>query len=194
MRAVTLVVALFLAGFSGFDRSSVVAGQAGGAWKTILDGKSLNGWTPIGNANWKIADGAVEATMGNGFLVSNESYGDVEVRTEFWASEDGNSGIFIRCSNPNEINLMNAYEINIYDKRPDQTYRTGGIVDVAKPMAMENAANKWNTMIITAKGPRLTVNLNGKPMVDVHHSAQTRGRIALQYGAGTIKFRKVEVR
>ena len=92
------------------------------------------------------------------------------------------------------ITAMNAYEVNIFDKRPDQAYRTGAIVDVAKPLSVENAANKWNTLVITAKGPRLTVNLNGKPMVDVQNTAHARGPIALQYGAGTVKFRKVEIR
>jgi hypothetical protein len=132
--------------------------------------------------------------MGTGFLVSSASYGDFEVRAEVWASEDANSGVFIRCSNPKEITAMNAYEVNIFDKRPDQAYRTGAIVDVAKPMTVENAANKWNTLVVTAKGPRLTVTLNGKPMVDVQNGAHARGPIALQYGAGTVKFRKVEVR
>ena len=36
--------------------------------------------------------------------------------------------------------------------RPDQTYRTGGIVDVAKPMNMVNAGNQWNTLEITRRG------------------------------------------
>lgn len=194
MRAATVALALCLAGFSGFAASSTVSAQAGGAWKTVFDGKSLNGWTPIGNANWKLADGAVQADMGTGFLVSNESYGDFELRAEIWVNDEANSGIFIRASNPKEITAMNAYEVNIFDKRPDQAYRTGAIVDVAKPMSVENAANKWNTLVITAKGPRLTVNLNGKPMVDVQNSAHARGPVALQYGAGVVKFRKVEIR
>ena len=41
--------------------------------------------------------------------------------------------MFIRCEDPKTINAMNAYEVNIFDKRPDQAYRTGAIVDVAKP-------------------------------------------------------------
>lgn len=194
MRAATVALALCLAGFSGFAASSAVSAQAGGAWKTVFDGKSLNGWRPIGNANWKLADGAVQADMGTGFLVSNESYGDFELRAEIWVNDEANSGIFIRASNPKEITAMNAYEVNIFDKRPDQAYRTGAIVDIAKPMSVENAANRWNTLVITAKGPRLTVNLNGKPMVDVQDTRHPRGAIALQYGAGVVKFRKVEIR
>src|SRR6266540_536653 len=193
MRAATVALALFL-GFVGFAASSTVSAQAGGGWTTLFDGKSLDGWTPIGNANWKLAEGTVQADMGTGFLVSKQSYGDFELRAEIWVNDDANSGVFIRASNPKEITAMNAYEVNIFDKRPDQAYRTGAIVDVAKPMSIENAANKWNTLVITAKGPRITVNLNGKPMVDVQNTAHARGPIALQYGAGVVKFRKVEVR
>lgn len=194
MRAATVALTLLLGGFSGFDATSAVSGQAAGGWKTIFDGKSLDGWTPLGNANWKLADGVVEANMGSGFLVSKESYGDFELRAEIWASPDANSGVFIRASNPKEITAASSYEVNIFDTRPDPAYRTGAIVNVAKPMSMENAANKWNTLVITAKGPRLTVNLNGKPMVDAENSMYARGPIALQYGAGVVKFRKVEIR
>lgn len=194
MRAATVALALFLGGFSGFDATSVVSGQAPAGWTTLFDGKSLDGWTPVGDANWRLADGAVQADKGSGFLVSKQSYGDFELRTEIWVDEPANSGVFIRCSDPKMVSAANSYEVNIFDTRPDQAYRTGGIVDIAKPMSVENAANKWNTLVITAKGPRLTVNLNGKPMVDVQDTKHPRGPIALQYGAGVVKFRKVEIR
>src|SRR5688572_17912813 len=169
--------------------------SAQGAWKTILDGRTMDQWTPIGMANWRSVDGAIQADNGmGGFLVSKGTYGDFELRAEVWVSPDANSGIFIRGQDPKQITAMNAYEVNIYDMRPDQTYRTGGIVDVAKPMSMVNAGNQWNTLEITAKGPRLTVRLNNMPMVDVQDTKHARGVIALQAGVGTVKFRKVEIR
>jgi len=195
MRALMVAVTVVLAGLAGFPGTASLSAQAGGgAWKTLFDGKSLDGWTPIGNANWKLAEGAVQADMGTGFLVSKDSYGDFELRTEIWVNDEANSGVFIRCSNPKEITAMNAYEVNIFDKRPDQAYRTGAIVDVAKPSAMVNAGGKWNTLVITAKGARMTVALNGTQTVDVQNAAHARGPVALQYGAGIVKFRKVEVR
>jgi hypothetical protein len=51
-----------------------------------------------------------------------------------------------------------------------------------------------NTYDITARGPRITVSLNGVAMVDVQNSELTRGPIALQYAAGTVKFRSVRIR
>jgi hypothetical protein len=168
-------------------------GKAAG-WTTIFDGKNLDNWTMVGTANWKLADGAVQADMGSGHLVSKNSYKDFELRAEFWVDAPANSGIFIRSSNPQEITADNAYEVNVYDTRPDQTYATGSIVNVAPPLTPMKAAGKWNTFEITARGPQLTVILNGTKTVDVRDTKHADGRITLQYGAGVVKFRKVEIR
>jgi hypothetical protein len=191
-RTLALTVTLVLVGFAGFQPSHVTSGQSD--FKTILDGTSMKGWDVVGNANWSVAEGAVQATMGTGFLVTPQSYTDFQITADFWVTDDANSGIFIRCSDPKTITATNAYEVNIYDKRPDPTYRTGAIVDVAKPMTMLNTGGKWNTIDITARGPRLTVVINGEKTVDVQDNKYARGPIALQYGAGTVKFKNVKLR
>ena len=189
-----LAIGLLIAGFVGLEQSYDAYGQAAAGWTTIFNGSSLTGWNVVGDANWRLAEGAVQADKGAGFLVSQASYGDFQLKAEFWVDADANSGVFIRCSDPKEITAMNAYEVNIFDKRPDQAYRTGGIVDVAKPLSNINAGGKWNTYEITAQGPRLTVTLNGMKTVDVQNTAHDRGPIALQYGAGIVKFRNVQIR
>jgi hypothetical protein len=171
---------------------TVTAQQSG--WTTLLEGTSMKGWDVVGNANWSVVDGAVQATTGSGFLVTPMSYTDFQITADFWVTDDANSGIFIRCDDPKTINAMNAYEVNIFDRRPDQTYRTGGIVDVAKPLTIVNTGGKWNTIDITASGPRMTVLINGQKMVDVQDTKHARGPIALQYGAGTVKFKNVKLR
>jgi hypothetical protein len=167
--------------------------QAGG-WTTLFDGTSLNGWHVVGNANWQIGDGAVTATSGSGFLVTPRPYADFELSLEFWVDEPANSGVFIRCANPAVIADRNCYEVNIYDTRPDQTYRTGGIVHIASPSAQINAGGRWNTYLIRAEGGRLVVTLNGTQVVDTTNSLFAGGPIALQYAAGTVRFRSVQVR
>lgn len=171
--------------------------QTAAGWTTLLDGTNWNQFTPLGTANWRVVDGAVQsegATGMTGFLVSKASYCDFDLRAEFWVSPDANSGIFIRCQNPKEVTPANCYEVNAYDQRPDPAYRTGGIVDVAKPMAMINAGNRWNTFEISARGPRLIVRLNGTVTADVEDKKFARGPFALQAGVGTVKFRNVQVR
>jgi len=194
-QVLALTVALGLVGLTAIDRSPALFAQSATPWTTLLDGTNMNQWTPIGEANWRVVDGAIQADNGKaGFLVSKQSYGDFELRAEFWVTPDANSGIFIRCEDPKQVTAMNAYEVNIFDTRPDQTYRTGGIVDVAKPMSMVSTGNRWNTYEISAKGSRLVVRLNGMAMVDVQDGKHARGPIALQAGAGTVKFRSVQVR
>ena len=111
------------------------------------------------------------------------------------ASDDANSGIFFRCQDPAKITDENCYEANIFDQRPDPTYATGAIVKVAKLNApMIKAGGQWNTFEISARGTRLVVLLNGVKTVDMDDAKLASGPIALQWGRGTIKFRKLEVR
>src|SRR5205807_1371362 len=124
--------------------STLGARQADAGWVTLLDGSNLNLWNRIGDANWKLAEGVVQADAGTGFLVSKSSYADFEIRAEFWVDEPANSGIFLRCSDPANVSATNAYEVNIFDTRPDPSYGTGAIVNVAKVSPMPKAGGHWN--------------------------------------------------
>jgi len=175
----------------------------GGGWTTLIDGTAgLENWNRVGDANWRAEDGAIVADKGKGgYLVSKNSYKDFEIRAEFWADHTTNSGIFIRCADPNKIAAATCYEVNIFDQRPEPAYGTGGIVDVAKVSPMPKAGGKWNTYAITAKGSELTVVLNGTQTVKVNDTKHTQGPFALQFGnlpknapGGAIKWRKVQVR
>jgi hypothetical protein len=198
------LVALFVAALAGFAVTGAArdaAAQADAGWITLFDGKSLNNWSPIGTANWKVEDGAIVAADGNGFLVSKNDYADFDLRAEFWIEAKTNSGIFIRCTDPNNVSGKTAYEVNIWDTRPEQKYGTGAIVDVAGVDPMPHAAGKWNTYEIIAKGDTFTVILNGQKTVNGAHADKfAKGRIALQHGkgvtdaSGIVKFRKVEIK
>jgi hypothetical protein len=174
-----------------------------GGWTTLIDGEAgLENWNRVGDANWRAEDGAIVAYRGKGgFLVSKSSYKDFQLRAEFWADPTTNSGVFIRLSNPKRIGADSAYEVNIFDQPPDPAYGTGAIVNFAKVSPMPKAGGKWNTLEITAKGPQLTVVLNGVQTVNVQHSKFAQGPLALQYGAGAknavggpIKWRRVQVK
>ena len=113
---------------------------------------------------------------------------------EFWTDEGANSGIFIRCADPGEVLDTNAYEVNIFDTRPDQTYRTGGVVNFAAPSTVINTPNQWNTYDITVNGDSFKVILNDVTSADFKDSTYSEGPFSLQYAAGVMKFRNVRVR
>jgi len=170
---------------------------AGGGWTTLLDGADgMENWDRVGNANWRAVDGVIQADSGPaaGYLVSKSAYKDFEIVVEFWASDDANSGVYMRCADPKAITDRTCYEANIFDQRPDPSYGTGAVVHIAKVSPMPKAGGKWNTYAITVKGPRLTLMLNGARTVDVEDSKLAGGPIALQWGKGVIKFRKVQIR
>lgn len=161
----------------------------------LIDGQSLNGWSIIGNGSWVVGNGIVEGNKAMGFLVSDQSYKNFVIRAEFWANEDANSGIFLRCQDRTKVTSDNAYEVNIFDKRPDQNYATGAIVDVAKVNPVPKAAGKWNTFEITANGSHFKVVMNGVVTVaDGQDSKFTEGPIALQSAGGIVKFRKLQIK
>jgi hypothetical protein len=163
----------------------------------IDSGNGLENFSRIGNAQWAVRNGSIETGPGGksmSFLVSKSTYRDFHARVEFWASEDANSGVFLRCQDPKEITAENCYEANIFDQRPDPSYGTGAIVLVAKvAQPMPKAGGRWNTYEITAKGDRLILVLNGVTTVDVQDSKLAEGHLALQWGSGTIRFRKLEI-
>jgi hypothetical protein len=200
-------IALLLFGLAAFSHSHQAFGQTGAGWVTLFDGKNLDNWNKIGGANWRLEDGAVVADKGDGFLVSKNAYTDFQLRAEFWVDADANSGIFIRCTDPDKVTGATSYEVNIWDTRPEPSYGTGAIVNVAKVDPMPRAGGKWNVYEITAKGSTFTVTLNGQKTVDGAQDAKfATGRIALQHGLGVkddkgvandrgvVKFRKVEIK
>lgn len=183
----------------GLSGCGMMSGAGGGGWTTLVDGtRGMENFDQVGApANWAPKDGAIEASAGGAtpsYLVSRNSYRDFMMRVEFWASDNANSGIFMRCADPKVIMDTSCYEANIFDQRPDPSYGTGGIVHIAKVSPMPKAGGKWNVYEITAKGPRLTVVLNGVKTVEVEDSKFASGPFALQWGRGTVKFRKVQIR
>ena len=52
-----------------------------------------------------------------GHLVTKNSYKNFQINAEFWADEEANSGIFIRCKDPTAIGARTCYEVNIFDTR-----------------------------------------------------------------------------
>ena len=193
-----LAMGLVISAFAAVQLVPQASSQTGDGWTMLVDGKTMGDWNQVGETNWRLEDGAVVAdkrtSKDTAHLVSKTSYKDFQIYAEFWASDDANSGIFLRCQDPTKITDRSCYEANIFDTRPDPTYGTGGIVHFAEVNPMPKAGGKWNTYEITAKGRQITVMLNGQKTVELNNGLFVEGPITLQHGAGVIKFRKVAIK
>ena len=169
---------------------------AADGWRTLFNGSDLSGWTVVGDANWRVEERAARADRSTAasYLVSQNRFANFDLELEFWVNPEANSGVFLRCQDPQAIGDMSCYEVNIFDTRPDQTYRTGAIVNVAEPVEIVYTGDQWNRLKITADGTRLQVVVNDRTTVDTRDSRLSSGPIALQYGAGTVMFRNVRIR
>jgi hypothetical protein len=192
--AMGLLVVAFIAFGCAHDRP-------GQGWVTLIDGNSgMENWNPTGsNANWRAEDGAIQADKstgkGSSVLVSKRSFKDFVLYVEFWASEDTNSGIYIRVMNPTNVSTSTgAYEVQIWDKNPNPQYSTGSLVNVAAVNPIYKAGGRWNTYEITAKGADISVKLNGVVTVSAQDGKFQEGRLGIQYNGGPIKVRKLRLR
>ena len=168
--------------------------QAG--WTILFDGESLAGWTPRDQARWDVVDGAIayRAGSGSGFLCTTKSFGDFELKLDFWVDEVANSGVFLRCPQTGPISATNAYEVNICDAHAK--WPTGSINEIALRNGDTRSAGRWNHYDITAQGNHLVVRLNGRMVVDAHDDREKSGAIGLQQfqGNGMVKFRNIKLK
>jgi Domain of Unknown Function (DUF1080) len=175
----------------------VVSALALAACATGVPPQKLGEYTKVGGANWLLVDGEARASSGTaiGYLVSRDDYLDFELELEVYVGDPHNSGVFIRCPDHANIGATTCYEINVYDKRPDQSGRTGAVPGFfTPPLAHVDAAGKWNRVKITAKGARLKVLFNDVVTVDGDGPLVNTGAIALQWGEGDVRFRNVRVK
>ena len=174
--------------------------NAPSGYSTLFDaGSNLLAWTKNGDSNWRIQDGAIQADFmpgkTAGFLVSKKTYTDYQIYAEFWVDAETNSGIFIRCENPEKVGADTCYEVNIWDTRPDPSYGTGAIVDTIKVTPpYPTVGGKWSVMEISAKGAQFVVKIDGQITASGTDGKHTKGNIALQHGGGTVKFRKILIK
>ncbi len=103
-----LAIICLFAGNSFAQPNTLTAAEKKEGWKLLFDGQSMKGWhkyggEPVGSAwkagngmicldtsvkeNWQIKDG--------GDIVSDEEYGNFDLKLEWKISKNGNSGIIL---------------------------------------------------------------------------------------------------
>lgn len=189
-----------------------VTGSGGEEGTVLFNGRDLDGWVPVGRAEWRVEEGVIVGGQDgdprrSGLLTTKKTYRDFELHLEFKIDEHGkyNSGVYLR--NDSGTGRRSGYQVNI--GRGEAGEYCGGLYTdrwLAKGDEKDTIRMKleWNTLRIRAVGPRVQVDLNGKRVVDFtdpdpHPKVLQRGVIGLQtYGAeghaGWVKFRNIRIR
>lgn len=161
---------------------SLRAAEGGGEWRPLFDGKTLEGWATTGKPEgWGVEDGAIACLVSKGgYLYTKETFEDFALSLEFKVSPPVpkvnpktkkeamakcNSGVFIRWSDLKDA-VHTGIEVQVYDSvgagAPGK-HDCGAIYDMVAPTKnVERPVGEWNRMVITCKGPMITVELNGE--------------------------------
>ncbi|GAB4465865.1 MAG: hypothetical protein OHK0029_36830 [Armatimonadaceae bacterium] len=148
------------------------------AWKSLFDGKSFDGWVVQDNKDlWAIENGVIHCLgKGGGYLRTAEKYEDYVLALEFNVDKGVNSGVFIRWSNPNDP-VNTGIEVQVLDsagKATPDKHDSGALYDLVAPSSNPmKPAGEWNQMLISCKGPMVSVGLNGIPVASMDVSKYT---------------------
>jgi hypothetical protein len=101
---------------------------------------------------------------------------------------NADSGIYVRGVSKGQINIW-CWPIGsgeVYGYRMDKTMPPEVRAGVTPKMKADNPVGEWNTFVITMKGDRLTVQLNGRTVIENAQlpNIPEKGRIALQHHGG----------
>jgi hypothetical protein len=171
--------------------------QIADGWISLFDGHTLYGWQSNNpEVNWSVQDGVITADAGPiGLLNTTSPFADYELLCEFRMSEGGNSGVFLRTvPQPKDVKV-DCYELNIADEHP-QGFTTGAIVGHKATEQPIKGSGGWKTFHVRADGNHLTVELDGRQVLDFtdETSARSSGLIGLQKNVGKIEFRNIVLR
>lgn len=187
-------------------------------FEPLFNGKDLTGWNVNERGNlavWGAENGVLFVKgSGGGWLMTEKEYVDFELRLEYKLPEKGNSGVALRSPMKGdpayagmEIQILDDpwYKANYKGLKPTQL--TGSIYDVVPPAKEAvKPPGEWNEMHITAKGPHITVVLNGTTIVDANlenykdrankHPGllRNKGHLGLQSHDGRVEFRNLFVK
>jgi hypothetical protein len=104
----------------------------------------------------------------------------------------GDSGVYLRGSSKSQVNLW-CWPVGsgeVYGYRTDKNMPPEVRAGVTPKVNADKPLGQWNRTIITMKGDRLTVNLNGKTVIENAHlpGVAMRGPIALQHHGDVVQF------
>ncbi len=196
--ALTVVAFLVLA----VGKQSVAADPE---WISLFDGKSLEGWKKVGNAEsvWEVKDGAITGSGPPSMLVTTTGpYKNFRYRAEIKINDGGNSGLYFRTTP--EPGFTDGYEAQI-DSTHRDPIRTGSLYGLCHVYKQHVKPDTWFTYELEVrddiwrgrKMTRIKVTIDGNELYEYLDFALTfaEGHFAFQQHdpGSVVNIRKVEV-
>ena len=185
--------------------TAVAQASPEGGWLALFNGKDLTGWKQNGDEKWIAEQGTIlcESTANKyGYLTTEKTYRDFDLRLKFKGEAAGNSGLFLRARitgiDPEHGPDIEGMQVEVdpsVGKHTGGLYESGGRGWVIMPTPEGERALKpgeWNDLEASVRGNHIVVHLNSVKVTDYTDASTkfTVGVIGLQiHTGGGVKMR-----
>lgn len=141
-------------------------------WISLFDGKSLEGWKVSGSAGtFSVRDGAIVAhgPFSHLFYAGPVYYGDFkdfELKVDVKTESEANGGVFFHTQYQEKGLVAQGFEVQVNNSDPTDPLRTGSLYKMQNVRDAPVKDGQWFTMHIVVEGRRVTVNVDGRKLVD----------------------------
>ncbi len=145
-------------------------------WVLLFDGQTLDGWRGYNMQglpeSWAAVDGTLARVGRGGDLITEAQYESFELAFEWRVETAGNSGVFYRGVEGQEVIYHSAPEYQVLD---DANHRDGQSPLTSAgsnyglnpaPRGIVKAAGEWNSGRIVVRGQKVEHWLNGTRVVE----------------------------
>jgi len=145
--------------------------SASDRWKSLFDGKSLNGWKVGDNAATFSVDSEMIIVHGNTAHlfydgeVLNHNFKNFEFKADVKTKPGANSGIYIHTAFQQGGWPSKGYEVQVNNSHTDWR-RTGSLYGIEDVKEVYVKDNEWYTEYIKVEGKRIVIKINDKTVVD----------------------------
>lgn len=140
-------------------------------WKSLFDGKTLNGWKASESQNtFSVQDGMIVADGRRSHLfyvgpLENADFKNFEFKADIMTKPGANSGIYFHTEYQEKSWPNKGYEVQVNNTGSDWK-RTGSLYDVNDVRESLAKDDEWFTEHIIVRGKRIIIKVNGKTAVD----------------------------
>lgn len=155
------------------DEANEILRKGDSGFTSIFNGKDFTGWTG-GIDSYEVVDGVLKGKTGKGgVLYTEKEYDDFVVRLDFKLPPAGNNGLAIRYPGKGNAAYDGMAEVQVLDSEHEK-YKTidprqahGSVYGMIPAVrGYLRPTGEWNYQVVTVKGPRITVELNGSIILD----------------------------
>ncbi len=175
--------------------------QNGEGFVSLFNGKDLSGWTIENKGKFSVKNGVIFLDRGAGWLRSEKTYQDFELRLDFrFVSKGADSGIFLRASQEGSNWPAKNYQVQTMDNESIAAVYATGLNkvklkrDAALMRRVRKTGGEWQSYIITLKGDHAEIKLNDALITIADGLTVQPGHIGLQGEGGQLEFKNVRIR